>query len=221
MRAWLVFVFVFGCGSSKPTPQPPPGGAPPDAAVPDAASTACVDPAPAPDYKCVQDCGPPVVRETDPPPAWRWLSPDEVKNREQFGCPRCLPPETQIATPIGDRAISELTVGAPIFTLDESGQRIAARIIYIGSTHVSTTHRIVRITLADGRVVSGSPGHPDAEGRSLGALARGDQLDGSSIVKVEALPFTGKQTWDVLPSGTTGLYVADGVVLRSTFTRSR
>jgi hypothetical protein len=222
MRAWLV-VLALGCGGSKPAPQPPPppGGAAPDAGVVDPASTACVDPAPAPDYKCVQDCGPPVVRADDPPPAWHWLSPEQVKNREQFGCPRCLPPTTQIATPLGDRAISELTIGAPIYTLDANGQRIAARVIYVGSTHVSSTHRIARITLADGRVVSGSPGHPDSEGRSLGALAQGDQLDGSSVVKVELVPFAWDQTWDVLPSGTTGLYVADGVVLHSTFTRSR
>jgi len=163
-----------------------------------------------------------VVRQGDPPPPWHWLSPNEQANREKFGCPRCLPPNTRIATPDGDRDISELAVGSPIFTTDGTGRRVAAQVLYIGSTHVDGGHRLVRVTLADGRVVAGSAGHPDAEGRPLGTLARGDQLDGSSVIKVEVIPLSGDQTWDVLPSGSTGLYVADGVVLRSTFfARSR
>jgi hypothetical protein len=222
MRAWLVLL-ALGCGSNKPTPTPTPVPVPSDAAVAgaDASTIGCADPAPAPDYKCVQDCGPPVVRADDPPPAWHWLSPEQVKNREQFGCPRCLPPDTRIATPNGDLPISELTIGAPILTLDEHGRRVPARVLYIGATLTSSTHRIVRVTLADGRKISSSPGHPDATGRALGALALHDTLDGSEIVSVEDLPYSGNQTWDLLPSGPSGLYVADGVVLQSTFfTRS-
>ena len=140
-------------------------------------------------------------RADDPPPAWHWLSPEQAKNREQYGCPRCLPPDTRIATPTGDRLISELTVGSPILSFDDHGNRVAARVIYIGSTRASTTHRIVQITLADGRVVSGSPGHPDAAGRALGALKPHDQLDGCEIVSVQVMPFSGSQTWDLRPSG--------------------
>ena len=220
MRACLVLALVTACGSKHTPPQPPPSPAPPDAgSAIDAAATGCTDPSPGPDYKCVQDCGPPVVRQGDPPPGWHWLSPEQQANREKFGCPRCLPADTRIATPSGDRSISELAVGSPIFTIDDSGQRVVAHVLYIGSTRVTGGHRLVRITLADGRVVSGSAGHPTAEGRSLGALALGDQLDGSRITNVEIVPLAGDQTWDVLPSGPTGLYVADGVVLRSTLFR--
>jgi hypothetical protein len=216
MRAWLV-LFVLGCGGGKPAPQQPPtGSAPPDAAV-----TQCEGPAPSPDHKCVQDCGPPVVRETDPPPAWHWLSPDEVKNREQFGCPRCLPPDTLIATPTGDRPISSLTPGARVFTVDEAGRRVEATIIYVNATPISGVHHVVRVTLADGRVVTGSPGHPDGAGRPLGALHVGELVDGSAVISAEVVPFAGDKTWDLLPSGNTGLYVADGVVLRSTFFKLR
>jgi len=34
---------------------------------------------------------------------------------------------------------------------------------------------------------------------------------------VAVVPFSGERTFDVLPSGGTGLYIANGVVLRSTF----
>ena len=218
MRTWLVLVLV-ACGGSKSTSQPPSAGS--GSGSSDAVVSQCEGPAPGPDYKCVQDCGPPVVRETDPPPPWHWLSPDDQQKREQFGCPRCLPPTARIATPEGERPISELRVGSPIFTLDDFGQHVVAHVIYIGATHVSH-HRLVRVTLADGRVVAGSAGHPDATGRALGELALGDSLDGSRVAKVEVVPLFGDQTWDVLPSGSSGLYVADGVVLRSTFfARSR
>ena len=224
-RPWLVLLpvvvlVVVGCGGKAAPQPPPPAPAPSSDAV--SPSTTCADPAPGPGYKCVQDCGPPVAREGDPPPGWRWLSPEQQKSREQFGCPRCLPAATRIATPDGDRDIAELAIGDPIFTLDDAGHRIAARVLWIGTTRIAGGHQMVRITLADGRVVSGSAPHPDASGRALGDLARGDRLDGSRVVRVEVVPFTGDQTWDVLPSGSSGLYVADGVVLRSTFfVRSR
>jgi hypothetical protein len=77
-------------------------------------------------------------------------------------------------------------------------------------------HAVVRITLADGRVVSASRGHPDPTGRPLADLQAGDRLDGSPVVRVELVPLAGERTWDLLVSGPTGLYFADGVALRST-----
>jgi hypothetical protein len=165
----------------------------------------------------VQDCGPPVARPTDPPPGWRWLSPADAKNRKTYGCPICLPPDARIATPDGERPISELSQGARVFTLDERGRRVEARVLYAGSTPISGGHRLVRVTLADGRVVSGSGGHPTGSGGTLGQLRARDGLADSVVVNVEVIPFASDRTWDVLPSGPTGLYVVDGVVLQSSF----
>lgn len=221
---WLVLgLFFVACGGGAVLPPPPappplPSGsvAPPIGSAP--AATQCAGAAPGPGWECMQDCGPPVARETDPPPPWRWLSPQDAANRKQYHCPICLPAEARIATPDGERPISELTVGARVLTVDASGRRVEARVLYMGSTPAGAGHHVVRVTLADGRVVTGSAGHPTAHG-TLGALRAKDVLDGATVTSVEVLPFTGERTWDLLPSGPTGLYVADGVVLKSTFAR--
>jgi len=226
MKRSLVLVLAFACSSKSPTPttQPAP---PPDPGSGSAtgsgtgtgsgATTQCTGAPPAPDYVCVQDCGPPVARPDDPPPGYRWLSPADAENRKKFGCPKCLPPDTLIATPDGDRAISELAPGAAIYTVDAAGQRVVARVVHAASAPVGRGHQMARVTLADGRTVAGSLGHPDAAGRGLGALHAGDALDRSRVARVTVEPFAGERTWDVLPSGPTGLYIANGVVLRSTF----
>jgi len=223
MKRFLVLVLAFACSSKSPTPPTQPAPPPPDpgsgssAGSGGDAATQCTGAAPAPDYVCTQDCGPPVARPDDPPPKWSWLSPADVENRKKFGCPKCLPPDTRIATPDGDRAISELAAGAAIYTVDAAGQRVVARVVHAGSAPVGRGHQMARVTLADGRTIAGSLGHPDAGGRGLGALHAGDALDGSRVARVTVEPFAGERTWDVLPSGPTGLYIANGVVLRSTF----
>ena len=223
-RTLIAALLLAACGTKSPPPPPPP----PPQPTADAASgsgsdttpaTQCKGPAPAADFVCVQDCGPPVSHPGDPAPGWSWLSPADAENRKKFGCPKCLPPDTQIATPDGDRAISELRVGAAIYTVDAAGQRTVARVVYTGSTPVTGGDTMVRVALADGRVVAGSAGHPDGRGTPLGELHEGDTLDGARITNVAVVPFSGARTFDVLPSGGTGLYIANGVVLRSTFAR--
>lgn len=206
MRAILALgtVLLMAC-PSKPPPPPPP---PPD--------VACEGPPPTPAHTCVQDCGPPVARDTDPPPPWRWLSPEEVESRNQHGCPRCLPPQSRIATPDGDVPIVDLQVGDRVLTIDRAGRRLEARILHLGSRPARLGHAMVRLTLGDGRIVTASPEHPLGDGRLLHALRAGDTLDGAPVVGVEVIPFSGDRTWDLFPSGPTGLYIADGVIMRST-----
>jgi len=232
----IVTLAVSACsGASKPAPAPaggdndragsgdfatPPGDGS-TAGSGSAAPTTCAGPPPSPTHKCVRDCGGPVVRDGDPPPGWSWLSADLAKNREQYGCPICLPPTTLIATPSGAREIRDFAIGDPIITLTADGARLIAHVVHVGSTPVAGTHRMQRITLSDGRIVAGSAGHPDRLGRALGDLRTGDLLDGAIVQTVEDVPFSGDRTWDLLPSGPTGVYLADGVVLRSTFFRTR
>lgn len=210
MRTTIMLLLI-ACGSKQPEPTkttPPP---PKD--------VQCSGPPPAADSVCLQDCGPPVAKDGDPPPKWSWVSPADAKSRAEHGCPICLPPTALIATPDGDRPTSALTVGSRIYTVDGNGNRVVAHVLYVGSTPVSGGHMMVRVALADGRTVAASAGHPDAGGRELGRLHVGDSLDGSDVIGVDVVPFAGARTWDILPSGPTGLYVADGVVLRSSFAR--
>ena len=131
-------------------------------------------------------------------------------------CPICLAIGTVIATPRGDVAVEQLKVGDLVWTRDERGQRIAARVVAVGSTPVPPWHEVVRLALADGRVVVASPGHPTADGRTLGALGVGNVLDGARVVRADRLRYSGRATYDLLPEGATGAYWANGVLLGST-----
>ena len=78
--------------------------------------------------------------------------------------------------------------------------------------------QIIRIVLSDGRSVSASPGHPTPDGRAIGDLKVGDMLDSAIVVSVTSVPYSGF-TLDILPDGGTGLYWANGILLKSTLTQ--
>jgi hypothetical protein len=73
--------------------------------------------------------------------------------------------------------------------------------------------------LADGRELFASPGHPLADGRALGAVTTGDQVDGATVVSATRVPYGYGRTFDLLPAGPTGTYWADGIALGSTLRR--
>ncbi len=208
MRRTTMLALLLAC-APKGAAEPPP--------VDHSHDAQCSEPRPSPTHECVQDCGPPVASADDPAPAWRWLTAQEAASRRQFGCPICLPPDTRIATPDGDVAVDALRVGDPIWTLDAQGRRALGQVLVIGSTPVVGGHAMTRVTLDDGRVVTASPGHPTADGVSLWAVQPGVTLGGARVVDVAHVPFTGARTHDVLPSGASGAYWADGVLLRSSF----
>jgi len=79
---------------------------------------------------------------------------------------------------------------------------------------------VVTVRLADGRTVTASPGHPTANGRPLGDYQVGDSLDGALVIAVESVTYGEGATYDLLPAGTTGLYWANGILLRSTLATS-
>ncbi len=131
-------------------------------------------------------------------------------------CPICLARETRIATPSGDVAVDQLRLGDVVWTQGEHGERVAAPLVAIGSTPVSSAHEVVRIVLGDGRTVLVSPGHPTTDGRRVGDLRAGDALDGARVVSAKREPYTGGFTFDVRPAGWSGVYWANGVLLLST-----
>ena len=103
-----------------------------------------------------------------------------------------------------------------MWTTDVAGARVALPLVEIGTTAVPATHRVVHLVLADGRTVNVSPGHPTADGRTVGKLVAGDRYDGAVVIGVDLIPYAGGATFDVLPAGATGAYWANGVLLGST-----
>ena len=136
------------------------------------------------------------------------------------GCPICLTAATTISTPNGPLPVSQLRMGMPIWTLGPDGGHQLARVQSVGHVPMPFGHDAVRLVLADGRHVTASAGHPTVDGRFLGRLHVGDILDGSGVVSVKITHLHDSGTYDVLPSGPSGAYWADGVLLRSTLASS-
>jgi hypothetical protein len=131
-------------------------------------------------------------------------------------CPICLARGTRIATPNGNVPVETLRVGDLVWTLDDTGRRVAQPLLRVGSTPVPPTHEVVHLLLDDGREAWVSAGHPTADGRSVGGLAVGDELDGAQLVGIERVTYAGGATFDILPVGASGTYWANGILLGST-----
>jgi hypothetical protein len=145
-------------------------------------------------------------------------APQPAQN--QYGCPICLLRNALIATPDGRIPIAALRAGDPVWTADADGHRIVGRVLAQRSLDVGPHHAVVHVTLADGRVLVASPGHPLVDGRVVADLHRGDRYDGSRVAGVRVRYVSGR-TYDILPSGLTGQYWADGVLVGSTLAQPR
>jgi hypothetical protein len=103
-----------------------------------------------------------------------------------------------------------------VWTTDVNGRRVEAAILRVGRASVPETHEVVRLVLDDGRAVTVSPGHPLADGRLVGDLRPGDLVDGGWVVSADLVRYGRPTTFDLLPSGDSGAYFADGILLGST-----
>ena len=139
-----------------------------------------------------------------------------VSSPPPYGCPICLAGNTLIDTPSGSILVKDLQIGMPIWTTDKSGDRVSGIVAETSEVPVPPTHQMVQLVLKDGRQLLVSPGHPTVDGRSVGDLAEGDRYDGASVASVERVPYGESATYDILPSGETGFYWANGVLLGST-----
>lgn len=131
-------------------------------------------------------------------------------------CPICLSRGTLIATPNGPIAVEDIRAGMTVWTADTSGTPVVGWVLLARSTPVPPTHQVVDLLLADGRTLRASAGHPLPDGRRLGGLRPGDIVDGARVVSATLVSYAGGATFDLLPSGPTGTYWANGILLAST-----
>jgi hypothetical protein len=131
-------------------------------------------------------------------------------------CPICLAAGTLIDTPRGAVRVENVRVGDQVWTMNEAGERVSAIILKTGSVRVPATHQVIHVILSDGRELWVSPGHPTSDGRRLADLKVGDVLDDARVTMAEELLYQGTATFDILPSGSTGVYWANGILLGST-----
>jgi hypothetical protein len=131
-------------------------------------------------------------------------------------CPICLAVNTRIDTPSGPVAVQDLKLGMMVWTLNAARQRVAAPVLKTGSALATPEHRMAHLVLQDGRELRASPGHPTADGRTVGQLQANAVYDSSTVRVAELTAYGGTKTYDLLPAGDTGLYWADGILLAST-----
>ena len=130
--------------------------------------------------------------------------------------PICLSGETHISTPQGDVLVKNIKEGDLVWSEDSTGKKVAAKILVAAHTMVPRDHHVVELVLADGREVLVSPGHKVADGRTIGALLVGDELDGSVVKSTTRKLYRERYTYDILPATNTGFYWGNEVLLRST-----
>jgi hypothetical protein len=138
---------------------------------------------------------------------WHWTTASN-------GCKVCASPDTPIATPRGDRFISQLGVGDLVYTVEDEAI-VPVPILRVNRTPV-LAHEVVRVELAGGRTLEISAGHPTADGRTFGDLRAGGKLDGVSIEAIARVPYRHPYTYDILPASRSGHYFAAGLLIGST-----
>lgn len=131
-------------------------------------------------------------------------------------CPICLSKDTLIDTPVGAVAVQRLRAGDVVWTASAGGVRVAALVQKVSKTPVPPTHTMVKLVLQDGRTILVSPGHPTVDGRVVGDLTEEDVYDGALVVSASRVVYGEGYTYDLLPSGATGFYFANGIQLGST-----
>lgn len=163
------------------------------------------------DFECVQGCGPPVSRGDDPPPPYFCQLKGYVRM-----CPICIAKNTLIDTPQGPVPVQDLQIGATVWTVNTSGELVIGPVSLVSKTAVPSDHKMAQLVLKDGRALLVSPEHPTIDGRTVRDLAVGDTYNGSQVVSALRVLYAEGYTYDILPSGETGFYFANGILMDST-----
>jgi hypothetical protein len=142
---------------------------------------------------------------------------DPVDGTCPTGCSDCAcsAPDTPVATPQGERPIAELAPGDWVYSVHR-GQVVAVPLRETRREKVTAQHAMVRVVLEGGRELRMSHGHPTADGRTFGQLARGDLLDGVTVREASLVQYSEPYTYDLLPESDSATYFAASVLIGST-----
>lgn len=132
------------------------------------------------------------------------------------GCPKCLSSSTSIETEKGYENVKNLKIGMLVWTLNKFGKKELRPIVKLFSIEVGSSHKMIYLTLSDGRKLVASPKHPTITGRPIEDLVIGERYDGQIIISKDLIPYSDIRTHDLLPAGDTGFYFANGIPLGST-----
>ena len=135
------------------------------------------------------------------------------------GCPICLEADARIATPGRDVPVSLIRPGDVVWTTDAAGHRVSAPVEQVIRRDTPGPHLMLRLTLSDGRELVAAGAHPAADGRYLRELNTGQSYDGATITSAAWVSSTAPATYDLLSSGPTGVYWANGILVGSTLKR--
>lgn len=209
VAGYLIFIFSQQ-GTSLPTPAPTPTPTPAPVPIPGG------DGNPTSNWVPYNEDGTCPDGYVDYGIPLQCVTPEYLEYCKTNPCPICLAENTLIDTPFGAMPVQKLKKGMPVWTVNASGERVLGFILETGSTRAPITHQVAHLVLSDGRSLYVSPGHPSVDGRLISDLIPGDFYDGAEILSVERVPYRGGATYDILPSGATGFYWANGILLDST-----
>jgi len=147
---------------------------------------------------------------------WHWNTQSCQQNNSGGVC---ASPDTQIATPTGERSIADIRVSDWVYSVDGNSVR-AVRVARVIRRPVHN-HHVIRVTTAEGQVLQISAPHPTADGRTFGDLRSSDLLDGQRLQSVEVIDYVHQYTYDILPDSDTGFYFASGMLIGSTIANGR
>lgn len=136
--------------------------------------------------------------------------------QKTHNCPICLSSSTSIGTVNGYVNVKNLKVGMLVWTLNKSEKKELQPIIKVSSTKVGASHKMIHLTLSDGRQILVSPKHPTITGKPIEDLIVGELYDGKTIISKDLIPYSNTRTYDLLPAGDTGFYFANGIPLGTT-----
>src|SRR6266540_23727 len=123
---------------------------------------------------------------------------------------------TRITTPGGDVPVTLIRPGEVVWTTNANGHRVAAPVERVVRPATPGAHLMLRLALSDGRVLVAAGAHPAADGGYLRQLHPGQRYDGATVISVGWTTSTAPATFDLLPTGPTGTYWADGILVGST-----